>query len=196
MEPLAESSCREVLLIAMVSHTLYKGAARGTHWHSNNARLSGFLASAMPQTGNGVVRHITNYSNPSPYLSFSSSFAIARRYALLGPGGVATQATPGYVYEIDLQAAAFQFLILNPVDEVSSLSNGHLAHHHEGDAQLISEVALGVSPPSTAPRCGGKMHIPGISGELQALIFAIRDAEVLISGNVPPTVIVRRHDVY
>lgn len=183
-------------MVATVSHTLYKGAALGTHWHSNDARHSGFLASAMPQTGNGVVRHITNYSHPSPYLSFSSSFAIARGYALVGPGGVATQAAPGYVYEIDLQAAAVHFSILNPVSEVSSLSNGHLAHHHEGVASLILDVAQGVSPPSSAPRCGGKMHVPGISGELQALIFAIRDAEVLVSGNVPPTVIVRRHDVY
>ena len=118
---------------------LYKGAGPGTHWHINDPRLGGFITGAMPATPNAVVRHITNYSFPSAYLSFSTSFAIARSYALTGPGGLATTTSPGFVYEIDLSAITAAPALVDPVHSVSS--NGMFAHNHNGAGALIAEVS-------------------------------------------------------
>ena len=172
---------------------LYKGAGPGTHWHINDPRLGGFITGAMPATPNAVVRHITNYSFPSAYLSFSTSFAIARSYALTGPGGLATTTSPGFVYEIDLSAITAAPALVDPVHSVSS--NGMFAHNHNGAGALIAEVALGATAFAQAHQCGGGMLTPAVSGHLRALIFAIRDAEVLIGGNVLAGAVVNRHSV-
>lgn len=176
---------------------LYKGAGPGTHWHSNDPRAAGgFTISPMPATSNGLRRHITNYSFPSAYLSFSTSFAIARSYALSGPSGVATPAQPGFVYEIDLPAITAPPALIDPVRDISTTSNGALAHGHDGSGALIAEIANGTSPLSHAHQCGGAMLAPAVSQQLRALIFAIRDAEVLLGSNVLAGAVVNRHSVY
>jgi len=176
--------------------TLYKGAGPGTHWHVNDPRLSGFTVGAMANTANRVIGHITNYSFPSAYLSFSTSYAIARSYALTGPVGVASSAGPGYVYEIDLSAIATAPALVNPISIISGAASLAGAHEHNGAGTLIAEIAVGLPTPSLAHQCGGLMLTPSVSAELRALIFAIRDAEVLISGSVLAGAVVNRHSVY
>lgn len=175
---------------------LFKGAGPGTHWHRNDPKQSGFTASPMACGHNALLRHITNYSHPSPYLSFSTSFAIAKGYAMVGPGGLATPAAPGYVYEIDLSAVTTAIQVINPVADICLGSNGNLVHAHNGGGTLIAELADGLDPPTSAPQTGGGMLTPAVSKELRALIFAIRDAEVLITVNIPPGAIVNRHLVH
>ena len=118
---------------------LFKGAGPGTFWHINDARLTGFTCAAnRPPTKNAVVGHIAAYSHPSPFLSFSTSFAVARQYALMGPSGEATHANPGYVYEIDPSAVAASLTVYDPIEEIVK---GGLIQGHNGDQNLIVGVA-------------------------------------------------------
>lgn len=186
--------------------TLYKGAGPGTHWHANDPRLGGFSVSANrpPTTVDAVISHIVIASHPSPYLSFTASFAVACSYASAGPGGPASAANPGYIYEIDTELAP-PGIFLDPIHFVSAPPSGgtigHSTHHHDGGQDLILAIAAPAihrailyaaprRPPQVLPTA------PMVSRTLQCLTFALRDAEVLATSGVPSQAIVRRHEVY
>lgn len=178
--------------------TLYKGAGPGTWWHVNDPRTTpaGFWGGAANAgTVNATVRHITAYSWPSPYLSFTTSFAIARSYALSGPKGVASRSNPGFVYEIDLSTLSFPPTLIDPVQHIVG-SNGGWAHRHEGAPTLIEEIAKGAQSYSLSHRSGGPQRAPAVQTDLIALVFAIRDAEILVAGGLSSAAIYLRHDVY
>jgi hypothetical protein len=176
--------------------TLFKGAGPGTHWHINDPKTHGFTSAAhRPHTKNAVISHITAYSFPSPYVSFTTSFAVARQYALSGPKGVASRRSPGYVYEIDLSACTVAPIIFNPIEEISK---ANLAHAHNGDQSLILGVASQAHSRIlrvTVPHSGGLMALPNISSYMKALVNALRDAEILVN-TVPGTCVVMRHNVF
>lgn len=184
---------------------LYKGAGPGSHWWNNNAQLTGFTVAAAIWNASRMVRHITAFSHPSPYLSFSASFAVAREYALDGPAGAASQAQPGTVYEIDTALCPAQLPLVDPANAIltanPALGVGNLPTHHDGGQDLILDIAspalhatVLTTPP---PRLGNALPAgPAIQRELQAVVFALRDAEVLIAGNVPANCIVGVHSVY
>ena len=177
---------------------LYKGAGPGTHWHSNNAQLTGFSATAaMVANGSSALLHIIQGSIPSPYISFTTSFAVACKYALTGPAGIATAANPGYVYEIDTVISPVN--LTDPIAVISGMATpARYAHEHDGGVDLI----LGIASPTThgailsaSPRTPRNLaHAPTISPTLQGLIFAIRDAE-LLAQSVPAACIRQLHRV-
>jgi hypothetical protein len=172
--------------------TLYKGAGPGTHWHSNDARLSGFTSAASSVANrNAVVRHIVAYSHPSPLVSLTSSFAVAREYALSGPAGLATKGAPGFVYEIDLSVVS-ESSLLDPLFMV--VKGGALSHMHSGAQSLILAVAQNL-PFAPCHHAGGKSLPPAVPQELRALVYALRDAEVL-APVVPSACVVNRHNVH
>ncbi len=188
---------------------LFKGAGPGTYWWTNNAQLVGGFSSppGRPRNAAAVVNHIVVSSHPSPYVSFTASYAVAFEYALSGPAGVATSANPGYVYEIDtsILTGPSTLTLIDPVRKVASAHNvalnGTIPTHHDGGPDLILGIAnrtlhghLLTTPPrrlgATPPRG------PVVTDDLNALVFALRDAEVLAAGGVPPACIVNRHAVY
>lgn len=186
----------------------YKGAGPGTHWWTTDARITGFTVGAAVAGAAGVIRHITQASHPSPYLSLTASYDVAVDYALMGPVGVATSAVPGYVYEVDLARlpSSHPVVVMEPVKEIASSlppvgTVSRLAIHHDGPQNLILGIAsrslhggLLAAPPrrpgTSAPRP------PVIDRELEAIVFALRDAEDLLFGSLPAASIVDRHDVY
>jgi hypothetical protein len=195
---------------------LYKGAGPGTHWFINDPRTAGgFLVAPVSSGPSAVIRHIVNYSWPSAYTSFSASFAAACEYALNGPAGTASAVNPGYVYEIDVQLAldagvrfvdpAQVILGANPPVGVAGL----VPTHHDGGADLIRGIAdplqaaiLTTSPrrptnpavpAGPASRAGGP---PVVHPHLRAVIFALRDSEVLATTNVGAGCITQRYLVY
>ncbi|WP_348751651.1 hypothetical protein [uncultured Aquincola sp.] len=182
---------------AMVtSSVLYKGAGPGSHWHVHDARLTGFSPSATaPPTPAGVVRHIAQGSLVSPYISFTTSFAVARQYALVGVGGVASSASPGYVYEVDVSQMGVPFTFVNPLERLIAGSNGRYCHEHNGTGALLAEIAAGMLSWSAAMQSGMQYVTPTVTPELRALVFAVRDAEVLSDRSVPAAAIFRRHNV-
>lgn len=158
----------------------------------NDARVSGFTAAAMGVNRNAVVRHIVAYSHPSPLVSLSSSFAVAREYAISGPAGLATPATPGYVYEIDLSLVTPNLRVLDPIRQIARAG---LSHMHSGNQSLILAVAqnLAFAP---SHHSGGKVLPPTVPQELRALVYALRDAEVLAPAVPSACISVTRHNVY
>ena len=162
-----------------------------------------------PRNVNAIIRHVVNYSWPSPYSSFSASFAAAAAYALVGPSGKATPDRPGWVYEIDVALAlelGAQFA--DPAREILAQNPaiggpGTIPTFHDGGQDLI----LGVADPAhrkvlvTPPRQPGPArHVraggpPVVHNELRAVIFALRDAEVLAITHVPAACITARYPV-
>ena len=170
---------------------LYKGAGPGTHWHLNDARLSGFTSAANGVANrNAVVRHIVAYSHPSPLVSLTSSFAVAREYAISGPAGWATKAAPGFIYEIDLSMLSGSKVF----DPILMVVKKALSHMHSGAQDLILAVAQNL-PFVPCHHAGGKALPPTVPQELRALVYALRDAEVL-APVVPSACVVNRHNVH
>jgi hypothetical protein len=190
---------------------LYKGAGPGTHWWTSDAQTAGgFVVGQAPRNVNAIIRHIVNYSWPSPYSSFSASFAAAAAYAVAGPQGKATPSQPGWVYEIDVALAtelgarfvdpAREILLLNPYIGAP----GTIPTFHDGGQDLILGIAdpvvhrkVLVTPPRQ-PGLTGHVRGPGtpiVHNELRAVIFALRDAEVLATTDVPAACITARYPI-
>ncbi|MBK6854881.1 MAG: hypothetical protein IPG93_25735 [Burkholderiales bacterium] len=144
-----------------------------------------------------MLQHIGHYSFPSAFLSFSMSFAVARAYALTGPGGLATAGAPGFVYTVDLSQIATAIVLTDPIQGIRSGVSGAFAHDHNGGPALMGEVARGSGAYSAAHQPGGgALETPAVSLALKALIYAIRDAEVLIAATVPRAAVTHRQAVY
>lgn len=186
--------------------TVFKGAAPGTHWWNNDPRMNGFVCAAgKPLSVPAIIRHITGYSFPSPYLSFSASFAVARSYALMGPAGPASVGSPGYVYEADIDPD--HVTLFHPCLEILQTGCSEGKHLHDGGPDLLLGIAapdahpsiLVAAPPRTATHSGSagppNGAPPRYLTELQAVVFALRDAEILAT-SVPAGCIIRRHDVF
>jgi hypothetical protein len=176
--------------------TFFKGAAPRTHWYDDDARLSGFTVAAANRSVPAIVRHITSYSHPSPYLSLSASFAVARAYAL-GPAGIGPH---GYVYEIDIVDEK-DVALIHPISEIIQSCSAAGLHFHDGEVDLIQGIAAHGSAKfkhilTAAPhrRPGAASFPPTVTRELQALVTALRDAEVLATA-IPHGCIVTRHPV-
>jgi hypothetical protein len=102
-------------------------------------------------------------------------------------------------------ASSFPLALVDPVYEISGaqqIAAGiRLATHHDGGQDLI----LGIASPSihhaalsTAPRRAGAgfSRPPSVTTELNAVVFALRDAEVLVRGPIAPACIVHRHNAW
>ena len=190
---------------------LYKGAGPGTHWWTTDAQTAGgFVVGHAPRNVNAIIRHIVNYSWPSPYTSFSASFAAASAYALTGPRGKATASEPGWVYEIDVALAIeLGTRFLDPAREILQENPyvgapGTIPTFHNGGQDLILGIAdpvlhrkvLLTPPRQPGPR--GQVRPSGppiVHNELRAVIFALRDAEVLATTDVPAACITARYPV-
>ena len=177
----------------------YKGAGPGTYWNVHDATVVGFTAHspALSTSPSRVVRHITGGSTHSPYTSLTSSYAVAWDYAVYAGSltVVATKANPGYVYVIDLPDPPPPGLVLlDPVVEVSVRlppPGGLVSYQHDGSPQFLIGV---VSPRRhrrylTSPCVKAPPAAPGPpstpSPILEAMVSALRDAEILAMGSIP-----------
>lgn len=184
----------------------FRGDGPGSHWHVNDPRLSGFIPhfpGALPSDSR-LLTHIACASTRSPYISFSRSFGVAQAYALVGPGGMATRSTPGYVWEIEISDDK-GCRVLDPVVEIArALPHPceELSYQHDGSPRfllgIVDPIHLGhatrewrVRPPGS----GGTLRTPNLSVPLEAMVRALRDAEVLVQGNVPAAFVRNRHEV-
>lgn len=174
---------------------LFKGAGPGSFWWGTDPRLNGGFSVSPGVVGpSSVLRHITVASHPSPFVSFTMSYAVACQYAMSGPGGWASQVSPGVVYEIDTDITP-----LKMIDPIAGLSSKGYAHSHDGDPDLIlgiaSRVLHGTVLTTPVKRIGTLPRPPSFQDDLVGLVNAIRDAEVLIEG-VPQASIVAVHKVF
>jgi len=186
----------------------YRGAGIGTYWHTNDATKTGFTpkstAAAQPAL---LMGHIARGSVTSPYISLTSSWGVALSYAVGGGRVLPSRTRPAYVYELSINTplpAGLQ--LIDPVKELAKHLNGPFhnpTYQHDG----LPEFLLGVVHPRSQahmlsahypqpPGSGGTPRPPNLSMELETLVRALRDSEILAIGNIPSTLIVRKHNVY
>jgi hypothetical protein len=191
----------------------YRGAGPGTFWHVNDARLSGF----MPQSPgtlashNRLMLHIARGTVSSPYVSMTRSYGVAWEYAVTcgRTTALASSADPGFVYEIELDDPLPRGLtLLDPIKEIANNVPGPLAsmsYQHDGTPDFLLGV---IRPAATSarkkrslffkqpPPATGTPRPPNLSGELETLVRALRDAEILALGAIPAACIRNRFSVY
>jgi hypothetical protein len=120
---------------------LYRGAGFGTYWHTNDARLTGFLPrnAGISHTHDRVVQHVYNGRTDSPYVSLTLSYGVALNYALEMGTKQPTVHDPAYVYEIEITASHGVTLI----DPVKLLASGApdpldpIPYQHNGNPNVL-----------------------------------------------------------
>lgn len=185
----------------------YRGAGVDSYWYRNDARLTGFIPH-HPAAGGGISR-ILNHSGrgttASPYVSLTRSYAIARGYAL-GGRRLATIGCPGYVYEVEIEENdGCGTRLIDPVQEVVKTLGSpydHRSYHHDGDAffllgivdPLYNEPKL-YQPVRYPPQYQGTPRTPRMHIELEAMVRALRDAEILAFGSIAATQVRARFEI-
>ena len=81
------------------------------------------------------------------------------------------------------------------------------SYHHDGDMNFLLGVINPIAmsgylntpirqPGQSAGTAGGTPRPANMSLELEALVRALRDAEVMAVGTIPAPYVVERHDIY
>ncbi|RKU36878.1 hypothetical protein C6496_10955 [Candidatus Poribacteria bacterium] len=193
--------------------TFYKGAGIGTHWHIHDSRRVGFTARA-PETESttaALIDHITKGTLNSPYISLTRSYAVAWDYAMRGGTQTPILGDPGYVYEIEIDSPLPLGLeILDPIKEVAlnlpspigvDFEAGYPFYQHNGLPTFLlgvvspgdmSHFRIGRQPQPPGP---GLPCPPNLTPRLEALVNALRDAEILFHGSIPSYCVKERFEV-
>ena len=185
----------------------YREAGVGTYWHVNDARLTGFTPH-HPGAGQGISRvlqHIARGTTVSPYVSLTRSYGVAWGYALAGRSLPSVE-KPAYVYEIEVdEHDGLGTRLLDPVVAIAAELGSPYetrSYHHDGDGSFL----LGLVDPAGhrlslkqdvryAPPGEGADRSPLLHIELEALVRALRDSEILAFGAVAASQIRRRIEV-
>ena len=187
----------------------YRGAGVGTYWHEKDALLSGFTPK-KPGAVNSIERlmmHVARADINSPYISLTRSYGVAYWYAAPFGRIPATEANPGYVYEIEISKPLPPGLqLLDPVKEVAAAAPEPLDsmyYQHDGLPDfvlgLVNRVEMGrflKLPRPQPPPGGGTPYPPKLTIQLETLVRALRDAEILAVGNIPATYVRNRYEVW
>jgi hypothetical protein len=145
------------------------------------------------------MQHVARGSVTSPYISLTRSFGVARSYAIVGRA-LASPSTPGFVYEIEIEKPTVSQLI-DPVKAVAEKLPP--SYHHDGAQEFLHGVidpvghlkqlqAHILQPPGTSstPRPAN------LSIELETIVRALRDAEILMQGNLPASLVRNQFPVW
>lgn len=193
--------------------TFYKGAGIGTHWHINDSREVGFTAISPTtrHTIEALVTHIAKGTANSPYISLTRSYAVAWDYAMNGGTEIPTSINPGYVYEIEINISLLsQLKLFDPIKEVAidlpvpidvNSEEEISFYQHNGlpnfllgvvNPRDMSDFQVGRQPQPPGP---GVPCPPNLTPQLEALVNALRDAEILAYGHIPAHCIKNRFNV-
>ena len=189
----------------------YKGAGPGTHWDVNNAQVIGFTAHSptIVPTHNRMILHVARGTTTGPYISLTRSYDVAWNYAVYcGPSQlVATASKPGFVYEVELDDPLPQGVtLLDPVKEIAKNVPGPLSpvtYQHDGSQEFL----LGVVRPTKSskylkqacrqpPPATGTNRPANLTLDLESLVRALRDAEILALGAIPAAFVRNRFSVH
>ena len=178
-----------------------------TYWHKRDARRHGFVPQrpgAEPSV-NSLMHHIARGTVVSPFISLTRSFGVAKSYALAGRRRP-TPNHPGYVYEIEWNEHPYAPRLLDPVKELSlHLPEPYEQFYYQHDGP--PEYLLGIVSPTLhrtllslpypqPPPAGGTPRSPRLTIELESIVRALRDAEVLACGPIPASHVRNRYEVY
>jgi hypothetical protein len=186
----------------------YRGAGIGTYWHQHDARVSGFTphaAGAAPGLAR-MVGHIRSGTTYSPYVSLTRSYDVALDYALVGRAAP-TSTAPAFVYEITIDdPPPSSVSLLNPLHAIVQALPGPLAsptYQHDGSQTFLHGVLrpAAMSHHLTAhlrgPPPGHAVPRPAtLTNELETIVRALRDAEILAQAVIPASCVTQRFDVW
>jgi hypothetical protein len=153
----------------------------------------------------GVMQHIARAATNSPCISLTRSYGAAEDYARNASRVPPTSSTPAYVYEIDIANPPPRGVsVIDPLFLIASENQNPLndpSYHHDGNQDFLLGVVNAEMRPSVPVRfprgwTGGTSRLPNLSVELEAMVFALRDAEVLVLGNLPQSCVIDRHEVF
>jgi hypothetical protein len=188
----------------------YRGAGVGTYWHAKDARLFGFIPQSpgsMPSP-DSIMHHIARATVTSRFVSMTRSYGVAKDYAINASRILPSSSNPAYVYKIEIDdPSRYGVELVDPIIEIAKhLPNppcDDLTYHHDGAPSFLLGVidpfgrnnhhltALIEQPPGSA----GTPRAANLTIQLETLVRALRDSEVLASGAIPTTCIVGRFDV-
>jgi len=191
----------------------YKGIGVGTFLHATDLRATGISprAPGVGYTPNALLHHIARGTTVSPCISLTRSFGVAEMYAREASRAFPTAAVSAFVYGIEINnPPPVGMTIYDPVQQITSLHPDPLAqisYHHDGDMNFLLGVVNPMlmsaylntpvrQPGHSTGTAGGTARPANLSLELEALVRALRDAEVMVIGTIPATCVVERHDVF
>jgi len=186
----------------------YRGAGVGTYWYTNDARISGFTAQfpGMVASVNVLMHHVARGTIASPLISLTRSYGVAEDYAKNAGRRRPTAHNPAYVYRIEIDDPPPANLSLwDPIKQLATHLPAPLAaaYQHDGQPNFLLGVVdpLGMKPYLSAPYvqpppAGGTPRPPTLTIELETLVRALRDAEILAVGAVPAACVTFRYDGY
>lgn len=142
----------------------------------------------------------------SPYVSLTTSYGVARDYAINASRTRPTSSHPGYVYAVDINASD-GILLFDPVREVIAHCGNPLAspsYNHDGAQSyllgVVDPVTMGthlhIPAPQPLSASGATPRSPTLTAELETMVRALRDAEVLAGATIPARCFVQRFDEY
>jgi hypothetical protein len=185
----------------------FRGAGVGTYWHQRDPRINGFTAQApqLDASPERLMGHIVYGTVNSPFVSLTRSFAVARSYALFGETP-ATAENPGVVWEIEIpDPPPPQLELVDPVCAVARHLPPPLAqfsYQHDGPPTVLlglvdaKQKHLLFEPCHAVPAGNNQQRPPTLTVHLNALVYALRDAEILATGCIPAACVRFRHLVY
>jgi hypothetical protein len=184
---------------------IYKGVGVGTFNHKTDFRKVGIEPrSPSPRRASvhDVCQHVARGTTTSPFISFSRSYGVAYNYALNYSIMEPSISSPAFVYEIAIPDGA-RVEIIDPVLLVASQQNGPLgspSYHHDGEQGFLKYVLdpterlygapMALRPPGMGAPAAARLEI-----ELETISFALRDAEILVEGNIEKDWVKFRYDV-
>ena len=160
----------------------------------------------MSASVGNLMSHVARGTTTSPFVSLSRSFGVAKDYAIDASAALPTVTRPAYVYEIDIDPS-HGLEVIDPLYEVSRLFKNPLtpsSYHHDGSQSFIlgvvdpARMAAYLSAPAPQPSLtsGGTSRPPNLTIELETMVRALRDAEILVVGAVPSVCVVTRFPEY
>lgn len=187
-----------------MSGLYFKGVGVGTYLHSKDLFRHGIAPKEhRARRGADIVEHVVRFGG-TPLVSLTRSFGVAcdyaKNYSLYPP----TATNPGVVYEVVIPDPA-PVPIIDPVQALASTSQGLASlatYHHDGDQRVIEYLldpikkAMGPYPisPQRPPAVGA---VPAtIPLELNAMVYALRDAEILVEGKIDKSWIKAIHLIF
>lgn len=188
--------------------TFYRGAGLATYWHARDARIQGFQAwtPSKDPTLLGVMHHIVRGTIVSPYISMTRSYGIAFDYATKNSRSKPTKDKPAFVYEVEIDERDSNVNLIDPVTVIASFNPApyeHYSYHHDGGRDFLHGVVdpqrfarILNKPYRQPPPHGGTPRPPLLTIELEAMVRALRDAEILAVSYIPRSCVVERYAVW
>ncbi len=187
--------------------TFFRGAGIGTYWHDKDARVSGFSPheAGMSRSTQAIIDHIKNGTTQSPYVSLTRSYSIAHSYAVSGGHRTPSKTDPAYIYQIEIPSDCTGFSVLDPIREILEPFKSPLdgsGYQHDGHSDFLIGVidgsniaclhkAIFAPPPKVV-----SSKAANLSPELEAIVCALRDAELLAVGSIPKNYITKRYEIF